>query len=353
MWGTVRIIVDSIGPQQLTRWRGLDTSARLLRLLAVFTTRPRWAAEELADRLDVTTRTLRRDVVRLRGLGYPIVSSTGRYGGYALGSGGHLPPLLLDDDEAMAVLVALEHLSSDADPLLGEAALSAATKLSQVLPNNLRARIETLRDVVVGVRPRQRYSAAPVRAVARSVLMALATSCRRSERVAFDYVDSSERRSVRRVEPHRLVSLGRQWYLVGYDLDRDDWRTYRVDRVSQLVATGHRNSGRETPDAAALVQEGVSVRAFGSRTRIRLHAPLDVASSHIGPTIGFFDPADAHDDHCIVTIGGDADWVARFLVSLPMPFDVLGSEDVRAEICVIARGLIGRHGARPVDRDSI
>lgn len=123
--------------------------------------------------------------------------------------------------------------------------------------------------------------------------------------------------------------------------------------MSQLVTTGHRNSARETPDAAALVQEGVSVRVFESRTRIRVHAPLDVAASYIGPTVGFFDPVDVHDDHCVVTIGGDADWVARHLMGLPMEFDVLEPDDVRVEIRAIAQRLIARHRSALEPADAI
>src|SRR5689334_24559845 len=129
----------------------MDTPARLLRLLAMFTTRPSWNADDLAERLEITTRTLRRDVTRLRDLGYPITSATGRYGGYELGAGGHLPPLLLDDDEAIAVSVALRDLSADADPTLGEAALSASTKLRQVLPAPLRDRVDALGEMVIKI----------------------------------------------------------------------------------------------------------------------------------------------------------------------------------------------------------
>lgn len=129
----------------------MDTPARLLRLLAMFSGRSTWNASELADRLEITTRTLRRDVTRLRDLGYPIASTTGRYGGYELGAGGRLPPLLLDDDEAIAVSVALRELSREADPTLGEAALSASTKLRQVLPETLRERVDALGEVVIGV----------------------------------------------------------------------------------------------------------------------------------------------------------------------------------------------------------
>src|SRR5262245_56555213 len=161
----------------------------------MFTTRSSWSAEELAGRLEVTTRTLRRDVTRLRELGYPIVSTTGRYGGYELGAGGRLPPLLLDDDEAIAVSVALRELSLQADPTLGEAALSASTKLRQVLPEPLRDRVDALGEVIVGVgrvRRGRRQRGDGNERVELPSLMTLAMCCRRAERVRFTYVDGSE-----------------------------------------------------------------------------------------------------------------------------------------------------------------
>jgi predicted DNA-binding transcriptional regulator YafY len=174
-------------------------------------------------------------------------------------------------------------------------------------------------------------------------LMTLATTCRRGERVRFTYRDGADRVSERRVEPHRLVSLGRRWYLVGFDLDRDDWRTYRVDRVRTLSPTGHRNSPRVTPDAAALVSEGVAVRVFDTRARVRVMAPAHVAAQHIAPTIGVIEPVD--DSSCVVTIGGDADWIARYLISLEVEFDVLEPPEVKDELRALAAGLLARLGA--------
>ena len=323
----------------------MDTPARLLRLLTMFSTRPSWNADELAGRLEITTRTLRRDVTRLRALGYPITSTTGRYGGYELGAGGRLPPLMLDDDEAIAVSVALRDLSADADPTLGEAALSASTKLRQVLPAQLRDRVDALGEVMVGVgssrrqRSSRRQSGGDER-VALPSLMTLAMCCRRGERVRFTYRAGDDRVSERRVEPHRLVSLGRRWYLVGFDLDRDDWRTYRVDRVSELAGTGHRNTPREAPDAAALVSEGVAVRVFDIQAKVRVAAPAHVASMWIGPTVGVVQHVD--DSSCHVTIGGDPDWIARYLVGLPAPFEVLEPDEVRNELRVIAEQLLAQ-----------
>jgi predicted DNA-binding transcriptional regulator YafY len=320
----------------------VDTSARLLRLLAMFSGRPSWTADELADRLEVTTRTLRRDVTRLRDLGYPIVSTTGRYGGYELGAGGRLPPLLLDDDEAIAVSVALRDLSQEADPTLGEAALSASTKLRQVLPEPLRDRVDALGEVVIGVRRGRPPGGGP--AIELGSLMTLAMCCRRGERVKFTYRDGADRVTERRVEPHRLVSLGRRWYLVGFDLDRDDWRTYRVDRVTELAGTGHRNAVREAPDAAAQVTEGVAVRVFETHTRVIVHAPPDLTANHVGPTVGVVEPDPDNPDRSLVTIGGDPDWVARYLVSLDVRFEVLDPPEVRDEICILAKRMLEQHG---------
>jgi predicted DNA-binding transcriptional regulator YafY len=324
----------------------VDTPARLLRLLAMFTTRPMWNAEDLASRLEVTTRTLRRDVTRLRDLGYPIASTTGRYGGYELGAGGRMPPLLLDDDEAIAVSVALRQLSLEADPTLGEAALSASTKLRQVLPEQLRDRVDALGEVLVGVRHFGRArsgasaSRAPEGGIALPTLMVLAMCCRRGDRVRFTYTDGAERVSERRVEPHRLVSLGRRWYLVGYDLDRDDWRTYRVDRVADIAPTGHRNTPRATPDAGALVAEGVAVRVFDTKTRVRVHAPVAVVAMFVGPTVGVIEPGPAGSEMCTVTIGGEPDWTARYLAGLPVRFEVLEPVEVRDELRAHAERLL-------------
>lgn len=321
----------------------MDTPARLLRLLAMFTTRATWSADELAGRLEVTTRTLRRDVTRLRDLGYPIVSTTGRYGGYELGAGGRMPPLLLDDDEAIAVSVALRELSIDADPTLGEAALSASTKLRQVLPEPLRDRVDALGEVVVGVRHvRARRGKDNDSRIELPNLMALAMCCRRGERVHFTYRDGSDRLTERRAEPHRLVSLGRRWYLVGFDLDRDDWRTYRVDRITDLVPTGHRNTVRDVPDAGALVSEGVAVRVFETRTRVLVHAPSHDVAMFIGPTVGVIEPSAPGADTCIVTIGGEPDWAARYLAGLPVEFEVLDPPAVRDELRRLAERLL-RH----------
>lgn len=338
------LFMDRFGPQSATISAFMDTSRRVLQLLVMFTTRPSWRADELAERLEVTDRTLRRDVTRLRQLGYPIVSTTGRYGGYELGAGGRLPPLLLDDEEAVAVALSLRAMTQGADASLGEAALSAATKLRQVLPDRLRHRVEAVDDVAVAV-----TRAAPPRDDAPPVNIGLLTdvaiAARRAERIQFRYRDGADRITDRRVEPHRLVSLGRRWYLVGFDLDRDDWRTYRVDRVDQFVATGHRATPRTLPDAAAQVAEGVAVRAFEHHARIRLFAVRTEAARSIAPNVGVLadddaPPIDNVGQTCIVTIGGDLDWIARYLIGLPMKFTVLEPPELRIELRSLARRVL-------------
>ena len=306
----------------------------------LFSSRSSWSAAELTGRLEVTPRTLRRDVTRLRDLGYPIESTTGRYGGYALGAGGRLPPLLLDDDEAVAVSVGLRELSRTADPMLGEAAVAAMTKLLQVMPSALRDRVDTLGEVTVRI---GRTPASPDGPTAADVatLMALAQACRSEERLRFDYRTGDDRTGRRHVEPHRLVSLRNRWYLVAFDLDRDDWRTFRVDRVGPPVRTGVRSTPRPAPDAAALVAEGVAVRVYDIQARVRVPVPPAVAAREIGPTVGVIETTRADATSTVVVIGGDADWIARYLASLPFPFEVLGPDEVRREVEALGRRLLG------------
>jgi predicted DNA-binding transcriptional regulator YafY len=320
---------------------GIDTPGRLLRLLVLLSSRSSWSATELTNRLEVTPRTLRRDVTRLRALGYPIDSATGRYGGYALGAGGRLPPLLLDDDEAIAVSVGLRELSRTADPMLGEAAVAAMTKLAQVMPSALRERLDTFGEVTVRIGRVGSSGPDGEAATDITVLMALAQACRRQARLRFDYRTGDGRAGRRHVEPHRLVSLRSRWYLVAFDIDRDDWRTFRIDRVGPPAETGFRNTPRPAPDAAALVAEGVAVRAYELQARIRLPVPPEVAAREIPPTVGIVETKRADAASTVVVIGGDADWIARYLASLPFPFEVLDSDEVRREVELLARRLLG------------
>jgi predicted DNA-binding transcriptional regulator YafY len=316
----------------------IDTPARLLRLLVLFSARPTWSADELTGRLEVTTRTLRRDVTRLRDLGYPIESTTGRHGGYALGAGGRLPPLLLDDDEAVAVTIGLRELSGTADPTLGEAAVAALTKLVQVMPSALRERVDALGEVTI--RMHRAPGPSDDHATDIAVLMALAGAARRGDRLRFDYRTGDDRASRRHVEPHRLVSLRNRWYLVAFDLDRDDWRTFRVDRVGPPVATGFKSAVRDAPDAAGLVAEGVAVRVYDIQARVRFPVPPAVVEREIPPTVGVIERGRPHATSTTVVMGGDVDWLARYLAGLPFPFEVLSPDAVRDEVAAHARRLL-------------
>ena len=318
----------------------VDTPARLLRLLVLFTNRPSWSADELVERLEVTPRTLRRDVTRLRDLGYPIESTTGRYGGYALGAGGRLPPLLLDDEEAVAVAVALQNVSRSADPMLGEPAVAALTKLGQVLPSGLRERVDTLGAVLVHAgRAPERPGPAPD----IDVVMRLAQACRAGERMRFDYERGDGAASRRHVEPHRLVSLKNRWYLVAFDLDRDDWRTFRIDRVQGPQATGARAAERPAPDAAALVSEGVAVRVYEMSALVRVPMTPAETAREVSPAVGVIETTDPDATSTLVRIGGDVDWIARFLAGMPVPVEVVDPPEVRAELRRLARRLLREH----------
>jgi predicted DNA-binding transcriptional regulator YafY len=300
------------------------TPARLLRLLNLLSARPWWAGPELAGRLEVTERTLRRDVSRLRGLGYPIEGTTGPYGGYRLGAAGHLPPLLLDDDEAVAVAVALRSASGGGASGLESAALSALTKLDQVLPVRLRERIGALRSVTVALGPRQ------VPPVDLDVLVPVAVACRRPERLRFSYQAGDGTASERHVEPYRLVYTDRRWYLVAFDRDRDAWRTFRVDRMNEPHPTGVPFDRTDPPDAAALVAHGVALAVHALQARIRLHVPPEDAARLIAPTDGVIERES--EATTIARVGGDADWIAGFVAGLPCRAEVLEPEEVRIEV---------------------
>ena len=205
----------------------LETSARLLRLLSLLQARRDWTSAELAARLGVTTRTIRNDVDRLRGLGYPVDARPGVAGGYRLGTGGALPPLLLDDEEAVAVAVGLRTAASGSVAGIEETSVRALAKLQQVLPSRLRRRVSAFQSHALPVPSRGPQ-------VDPDVLTVIASACRDHERLRFDYRAHSGAPSRRSVEPYRLVNDRRRWYLVAWDTDRDAWRTFRVDRIEPL-----------------------------------------------------------------------------------------------------------------------
>ena len=309
--------------------------SRLLRLLGLLSSRAWWSAGELAAETGVTERTVRRDVTRLRDLGYPVEATTGRHGGYTLGRGGHLPPLVLDDDEAVAVALGLRTAAGGATGS-ESAALSALAKLDQVLPARLRERVAAVAAVTVGLR------GPGLPEVDLDQLVTAGLACRRPERLRFTYRAADDAASERHVEPYRLVYTDRYWYLVAFDPDRDDWRTFRVDRMSELHLTNARFTPRaDPPDAVALVSRGVAVAAYEHQVQVRLHVSRDDAARRLPPTVAVLEAET--DETCLARIGGDADWIARELAGLECAFEVLDSQAVRAELRALGRRLVRQH----------
>ncbi|MGI5157911.1 helix-turn-helix transcriptional regulator [Microbispora sp. CA-102843] len=292
----------------------LETPARLLRLLSLLQTHRDWSGTELAERLNVTTRTVRRDVERLRELGYPVHATMGPAGGYRLGAGTALPPLLLDDDEAVAVTVGLRTSAASSVGGIEEASLRALAKVEHVLPSRLRHRVETLEDAMVTIPPR---GGPTVDAV---VLTAISAAIRAAETLRFDYAGYHGEQSARTTEPHRLVSWGRRWYLIAWDVDRGDWRTFRVDRLSPRTPNGPRFTHREPPDGdvAAYLRRTIGRDVWPYRSRLRMHAP---ASRIAGRVDGVVTPID--DDTCLLELASDSlDLVALVAGMLDVDFDV-------------------------------
>ncbi|GAA4528871.1 MULTISPECIES: helix-turn-helix transcriptional regulator [Nonomuraea] len=307
----------------------LETSVRLLRLLSLFQARPGWTGAELAGRLGVTTRTVRNDVERLRLMGYEISSTTGTAGGYRLGAGAALPPLLLDDEEAVAVAVSLHAAAGGTVTGIEETSLRALAKLRQLLPSRLRHRIEAVRDATVSVTGR-----GPT--VDAATLTAVADAVRARETLRFDYRGHDGTVSTRAAEPHRLVHTGRRWYLLAWDTARGDWRTFRADRLTLRVPNGPRFTPRELPDedAATRVVRGAGSTAWRHQARVRLHAPVGVVADRLTPAAGLLT---ADGDGALLETGGDSlHDLAGFLGSLGVGFEVLDPPELRAHLRELA-----------------
>ena len=288
----------------------LPTSARLLRLLTLLQSRRSWGGADLAARLEVTSRTLRRDVDRLRQLGYPVEGQPGVAGGYALGAGAQLPPLTLDDDAALAVALALRTATSALSASIGEAALRALAKLERVFPARLRRRAQALRDSLLLLeRPRP--------AVPTALLSLLTEACDGRRVVTFDYTSFEGTRSERTVEPAAVVHTGR-WYLVAFDRERRDWRTFRVDRFGEKVALGGVFRPRLPPeggDLRAFVSRSLSTGAYRYRVVVIFAATMEQIAARVSPAAALVERLDAHRTR--VSVGansmlGLAAWVASF-----------------------------------------
>ncbi|WP_369388359.1 helix-turn-helix transcriptional regulator [Streptomyces sp. CG1] len=310
----------------------LETSARLLRLLSLLQAHRDWSGPELAERLGVTPRTVRRDVDRLRELGYPVNASPGTGGGYQLGAGAELPPLLLDDDEAVAVAVGLRTAAGQGIEGIGETSVRALTKLEQVLPNRLQRRVSALNAFTV---PMLR-GGPPADAVDPALLTELAHLCRDAERLRFAYRTHDGADSRRTVEPHRLVCTERRWYLVAWDVDRADWRTFRVDRITPQPPHGPRFTPREPPaeDLAAYVSKGVSTRAYAMHSAVRLLVPLHEAAARISPSAGTLEADGA--DTCVLRSGAaNLEVMVVHLMMLGFPFEVIEPAELTEAIRTI------------------
>jgi predicted DNA-binding transcriptional regulator YafY len=268
----------------------LETSARLLKLLSLLQTHRDWSGSDLAERLGVTQRTVRRDVDRLRELGYPVHATRGS-AGYRLGAGAVLPPLLLDDDEAVAIAIGLRTATASSVAGIEETSLRALAKLEQVLPSHLRHRVSTLQQATVRV-------AATGPRVDPDTLLAISEAVRRRERLRFDYGDV-----MRTVEPHTLVNFGRHWYLVAWDVDRQDWRTFRIDRLVPKNQTGPRFEPRAAPDGdvTAYLSRRLSTGPWPAKATVTMHLPAEVMAQRVWPGMGFVEPKD--DRTCLLHLG--------------------------------------------------
>lgn len=315
-----------------------ETTARVLQLLGLLQARRVWTSEELATRLNVTTRSVRRDVERLRELGYPVHASTGHGGGYQLGAGAALPPLLLDPEEAVAMAVCLRLAAGGSVAGVGESALRALSKLDQVMPARLRSQVAAVHESTVTVSSNSDTPVDP------EVLMTLARACRDHEHVNAGYTDIRGNVTARRLEPYQLVTTGRRWYLLAFDRDRDDWRSLRLDRMAEVRALGSTFAPREAPDAAQYVQRAITSSPYRYVARVRYHAAHDVVAQTFSAASVQIEPDGP--DACILTTGADdPDKMALYLAMPGCEFEVLEPVEVIDAVRTAAERL-HRAGAR-------
>lgn len=309
-----------------------NTSSRTLRLLSLLQTHRYWPGTELADRLEVSVRTLRRDIERLRELGYPVNASRGVDGGYQLAAGAALPPLVLDDEEAVAIAVGLQAAAQGGVTGIAETSVRALGKVAAVMPPRLRKRVEAFGAVTQPAG----WSGGP--AVDPRILTDLAEACRAEERIEFGYTAADGAVTERLAEPLRLVSLGRRWYLVAYDLHRHDWRSFRLDRISGPSRTGMRFRPRELPaeDAAAYVLASVGQRAPGYSIEFRVEAPMETVRS----AIGRYARLSADGAVTVVRMQADTlDWAAMAIAVLGAPVTVAEPPELVEHVAGWARTL--------------
>jgi len=313
----------------------LDTSARLLRLLSILPARPDWSGPELAARLGVTVRTLRRDMARLRELGYPVRATPGAAGGYRLAPGATLPPLLLDDDEAVAVVLSLRTATSQGVTGIAETSGRALAKLERMLPAKLRRRAAALGSATVPL-------AGPAPAVDPGLLSVIAEACHDKRRLEFGYAGRDGTTTRRRVRPHRLVYTGRRWYLVARDEDRDGWRTFRADRIQDARPGDPFPPGAPPPDAAALVARSITAAPYRFQARVLVRAPAGTVAERVPATVGVLEAVD--DQQCLLVTGADSvDWLAAHLAALGHEFTVLEPPELVHALAHLAARLHRAH----------
>ena len=306
----------------------LETSARLLRLLSLLQTPREWTGPQLAERLGVSTRTVRNDVERLRNLGYPVDATRGAVGGYRLGAGAQLPPLLLDDEEAVAVAVGLRTAASGSISGIEETSLRALAKVEKVLPSRLRRRVGALQTYVASVSTESNTPR-----VDASVLTGLTAACRDHELVRFDYEDRGKADSRRIAEPYGLVNWGRRWYLVAWDRDREDWRTFRVDRMTPKFPAGPKFPPRQLPDEdlARYVSDRVSAAPRRISAQITVHAPAAIVAERIPSYVGTIQSVDT--ETCVLSSGNDnAEMFAAYLGMIGFDFTVTSPPELVAAV---------------------
>jgi predicted DNA-binding transcriptional regulator YafY len=315
----------------------MNPSARMLRLLSLLQTHRYWPGEELSARLDVSARTLRRDIDRLRELGYSVDASRGVAGGYQLRAGGSLPPLLLEDEEAVAIAVGLRTSAAGAVSGMEETSVQALTKVIALMPPRLRRRMDAVRSQTDNAA----WGGGPV--IDPDVLTTLAQACRDDELVGFRYTAREAEPTERRAEPLRLVSLGRRWYLVAYDRDRQDWRSFRLDRISEVRTTGQRYRPRQLPaeDAVTFVQSGIRRIPQKYDVRVRVAAPSEVVSR----AVGHWGQVEDDQGACVLTMSVDSlHWPVMVLAQLDAAFEVEGPAELRDLVARVAEnfGAAGR-----------
>ncbi|NUU19223.1 YafY family transcriptional regulator [Cellulomonas humilata] len=314
-----------------------DPTGRALQLLSLLQTHRWWRGAELAERLEITERSVRRDVDRLRELGYPVDATSGKHGGYRLATGAHLPPLVLDDDEAVAVAVGLRYAAEAAIGGMEEASLRALTTIEQLLPHRLRRRVSALRSSVASMR-----SPAEDDVVDPEALSVLAAACRDREDVRFDYRRRDGTASRRLVQPHQLVTAGRRWYLVAWDQGRDDWRTFRLDRLREPRPAGSHFAPRQIPggDAASFVASSLGSLFRQHRATLVIGAPFD----ELEGALRWVDhtPVETEADSCVVQIRSeDLEWLAVIVarIALTGPVSVVEPAELADTVLRLASNL--------------